>query len=177
MASREGKMTVYWDACVWLSYADDTLASASDPDAERKLQGCKAVASSAKAGDLTIYTSDISIVEVCSVPAESTGEFAGIPKIFNLDYVVLTPVDRGVIKFARLLMTSGYSKLKPYDAVHLSSAIVNKVDEFHTFDGDLLMLDGQVGVDVGQKLKICEPNFDALPSPLFDLDTAKDTIG
>lgn len=156
MASELGK-TVYWDACVWIAYADETPESKTDAYATESKQRCMDVMHSAKANDLIILTSQISIVEASSLPADESSRFEGMPAVFQLDYVALVPVNRAVLKLARNLVLSKYRKLKPYDAVHLSSAITSKASEFHTFDKDLLRLDGKIDEGNGSFLKICLP--------------------
>jgi hypothetical protein len=51
--------------------------------------------------------------------------------------------------------------------VHLATAIVADVLEFHTFDDDLLKMDGKLVKASGSLLKICKP-FGPPPS-LLDL--------
>lgn len=152
MADSVANRKVYWDSCVWIEYADDSAS-------EDRRQGCKKVIRRAKTGKLDILTSVISIVEACSIPASDSGELKGIPVLFQLDYVALTPANWEVIMLARTLMLSGYRKLKPYDAIHLSSAITHNADELHTFDNDLLKLDEKISIGDGCHLKICWPSY------------------
>jgi hypothetical protein len=59
---------------------------------------------------------------------------------------------------ARRLLRKFPQIKKPQDAIHVATAVLNNVDELHTFDGsDLLPLDGQIPMQNGQKLKICHP--------------------
>jgi transposase-like protein len=63
--------------------------------------------------------------------------------------------------------TSGGSKLKTPDAIHLASAILHRADEFHTFDETLIALSGNVA---GHKLTICKP---IAKNPELDLNPPK----
>ena len=58
--------------------------------------------------------------------------------------------------------------LKPPDASHLASAIIANVDEMHTFDDDLLELDGKVQRIDGTDLKICKPSMGGPALPLLE---------
>ena len=69
-------------------------------------------------------------------------------------------------------MNFGYPNLKPPDAIHLASAVLGNVAEFHTFDGDgrrpgLLQLDGEIDRLDGGKLRICTPDVGGAPPPLL----------
>jgi len=66
--------------------------------------------------------------------------------------------------------SAGGKIISTADAIHLATAILYRVDEFHTFDGDgdakhlgLLPLSGNVG---GHRLTICKPEA---KSPQLDL--------
>jgi hypothetical protein len=69
---------------------------------------------------------------------------------------------------ARRLMLGGYAGLKPPDAVHLATACITSVDQFHTFDDRLLALDGQIDKADGTRLVITKPAVPAPPAPLLD---------
>jgi hypothetical protein len=53
--------------------------------------------------------------------------------------------------------------LKSPDAIHLATAVLNRVDEFHAFDEGLISLSGNVG---GHRLIVCKPET---KSPQLDL--------
>jgi hypothetical protein len=66
-------------------------------------------------------------------------------------------------------MITGYSKIKPPDAVHLATAAVSpRVEEMHTFDARLLALDDLIYKADGAKLKICKPDPGAPAAPLLE---------
>jgi predicted nucleic acid-binding protein len=56
-----------------------------------------------------------------------------------------------------------YEHLKPKDAIHVASAISQQLDVLHSYDTDLLALDGQLGTP---PLRICQPGEDDPPPPL-----------
>lgn len=151
MAPYTANKVVYWDSCVWIDHADNHAP-------EERKRGCTEVMRKADAGELYVFTSQFSIVEACSLSSGDSGDPRKTPTVFQLDYVSLIPVNREIIMYARTLMLSGYSGLKPYDAIHLSSAIIRNVDEFHTFDKGLLKLNGKINVGDGTYLKICWPS-------------------
>jgi predicted nucleic acid-binding protein len=55
--------------------------------------------------------------------------------------------------------------IKTPDALHMASAILHRVDEFHTFDERLLVLNGNVA---GHRLMICKP---VARNPQLDLQS------
>ena len=74
-------------------------------------------------------------------------------------------------------MQRRFPRLKPPDASHLASAIIANVDEMHTFDSDLLDLDGKVQRTDGADLKKCKPSMGGPPLPLLEspaVDNADD---
>jgi hypothetical protein len=65
-------------------------------------------------------------------------------------------------------MLASHPGLKPPDAIHLGTACVANVDEFHTFDDRLLALDGMIDRSDGTRLIIKKPSVPAPPAPLLD---------
>ena len=86
---------------------------------------------------------------------------------FDNDYILLVSVDKRVADYARGLMLAGHARLKPADAVHLATACIASAEEFQTFDGDLLALDGKVDKPDGRRLAIKKPSVPAPPAPLL----------
>lgn len=74
------------------------------------------------------------------------------------DFVIRVQVDFNVGVLARRLLRK-YPKIKkPQDGVHLATALINDLDELHTYDrDDLLDLSEQIPRRDGKKLKICNP--------------------
>jgi len=87
---------------------------------------------------------------------------------FDNDYILLINLDKQVGDLARRLMLAGHAGLKPPDAIHLATACIAKLDEFHTFDDRLLALDGQIDKTDATRLVIKKPSVPAPPAPLLD---------
>jgi hypothetical protein len=83
-------------------------------------------------------------------------------------------VDYDVGVLARKLLRKFPAIQKPQDGIHLATALMNNVDELHTFDRpNLLDLTDQIERKDGSKLKICHPPKRPEPPPparmpLFD---------
>ena len=129
---------------------------------------CRAVIEAAKKGAIEILTSTLCLAEVCKNPSIRATRADLIADYFENDYILLVNVDRAVGERARVLMTSGYSGLKPPDAIHLATAALSGVEEMHTFDGRLLDLNGIIDKSDGTKLKIRKPDPGGPPAPLLD---------
>ncbi len=148
--------TVYWDACVWLSYLNATPG---------RVEIVQAMLDESASGDgtLTIYTSAIAKVEVAFAAAEQLRRAldpAIERKIDSMwaDPKVATTVDYldriGVA--ARELMRTAIGRgwqLKPLDAIHLGTAAWLRsvgigIDEFHTYDSGLIKFAGEIGCPI-----------------------------
>lgn len=121
------------------------------------MENCRQVLHSAEGGEIKIVTSALTLTEVVHikglVPMDAKDETT-IEDVFQKDCIVIVDVDRRIAEFARQLVWK--HGVKPKDSVHVASALVAKVDELHTFDDDLLKLDGKLG---SPPLKICEPGL------------------
>lgn len=78
-----------------------------------------------------------------------------IADFFKNDFIIIRNLDRKTGTYARELIWK-YSKLKPKDSIHLATAILCKVPELNTFDGELLSLNGRI---TNASIKICVPNI------------------
>ena len=78
-----------------------------------------------------------------------------IADFFKNDFIIIRNLDRKTGTYARELIWR-YSKLKPKDSIHLSTAILCKVPVLNTFDRDLLKLNGKISK---ASIKICRPNI------------------
>jgi predicted nucleic acid-binding protein len=77
-----------------------------------------------------------------------------ISKYFKHEYIIAINCDRRITEAARSLIWK-FPHLKPYDAIHVASAISQQVDVLHSYDNDdLVKLNGQIGTP---PLKICYP--------------------
>lgn len=161
--------TAYWDACVWIGLINQ------EPDKYAKAVG---IIERARAGEVLIVTSTFTLAEV--LKRKCAGIQAGIPEeeddpfaeLLKQDFVVLVNADWDVGVRARALYREFRDKglKKPQDALHLATAVLENVDEMHTFDGDdLLKLAGKVKRADGMTLNICHPPDPApRPANLFE---------
>ena len=118
--------SAYWDSCVFIDLLEQTPG---------RFPVCEDWRSRAEKGDLVIVTSAISLAEVCKLPTTSllpADQSKKILEFFENPYIVLRQVDRAVGELAHeLTRTHG---LKPMDAIHVATALLMRVDVFHTYD-------------------------------------------
>ncbi len=144
---------IYWDANVFLSYVNEIT------DRMPVLDALLEIAADSR-GATTLYTSELSRVEVAFASSEQKQRSLDEEIEQRIDSlwtdsgaVVLVEFHSGIAQTARTLMrhaiTHGWS-LKPYDAVHLATAewlstVGITVDEFHTYDKELVKYGSIVG--------------------------------
>jgi predicted nucleic acid-binding protein len=161
---------VYWDACSWIALIQREKILLKDGSLEDREMLCRSVLEAAKKDKLEILASTLCLAEVCKNPkirAEKRDD--QIAAFFEQEYILLVNLDRFVGERARALMLGGHSKLKPADAAHLATALVSPgIEEFHTFDGRLIDLNGLLEKSDGTKLKICKPAPGVPPAPLLE---------
>ena len=129
--------TVYWDACVPLSYINGTTDRI--PHIEGLLQQC--------GEDLQIITSVFTVTEVAFAKAEQDAKVldASVEAKIEMLWQPGAPIQLvefyGVIAArARELMRAAIQRgwgLKPGDAIHLATADHFKVSEMHSYDKNL----------------------------------------
>lgn len=153
----------YWDTCLFLSWIKDEQRNSGEMD------GVREIIERSKRRDCRIMTSVITNVEVLQskIPAGVDTMFVALMK-----RVSRVSVDGKVAQMAHDIRDyyakAGGRKLAVPDALHLATAIINRADEFHTFDGDdLIPLSGNVA---GNRLVICKPEA---RSPGLDLRQPK----
>jgi predicted nucleic acid-binding protein len=162
---RGTKDSYYWDTCLFVSW----LADEQRPSGE--MDGVREVISRVKKRDASLVTSALTLAEV--LPSKyPTGVYNLFDDLLKRTTIRVVSVDRKIAKMAGDLRAH-YEKegknLTTPDAIHLATAIINGVTEFHTFDNGkkkglgLLSLNGNVG---GHKLVICKPTF---KQPSLDL--------
>lgn len=149
------KKKVYWDTCVWLALINEEAG---------KAERCRHVLKLARDKEVEIWTSAFTLAEVFKKSCEGRG--VSLPETKDLDFeqyvqqdfFVLAQVDYDAGVRARRLLRAHPILKKPADGVHLATAVINNLDEFHTFDEDnLLPLNGQVNRTDGVVLVICVP--------------------
>jgi predicted nucleic acid-binding protein len=152
-----GKIPVYyWDTCLFLAWIKDEQRKSGE------MAGVFEVIDRVKRRDAKIVTSTITQIEVLSshIPVGMDTLMKGLMK--RIDEISVDIKVAGLAHnirdhYAKL----GGKTLSTPDAIHVATAILYRVDEFHTFDNDgtskslgLLPLSGNVG---GNKLIVCKP--------------------
>jgi len=134
---------------------------------QARFESCKYVIEKAQRGEVQIWTSTFTLAEVYKRKVGT--EDIGLPEAddqafvdyIEQDFVFKVAVDTDVGTAARRLLRKYPAIGKPQDAVHVATALLENLDELHTFDrADLLGLDGVLDRQDGSKLRICLP-----PSP------------
>lgn len=130
---------IYWDSCVFIHYIEGTKEWMSILDAllDEASQGNR----------LVILTSTVSITEVAYAKSEKPGNVldpnieAAIDNLWNdLSAVQLVELSQIIARDARSLVRQSVEiarSLKPLDAIHLATARIMNVSDFHTMDGSL----------------------------------------
>jgi len=125
---------------------------------------CQAVLQSARNGEIELYTSMLTLVEVFKVPDSPQEEVAEqvLTDFFRNRWIRKVEVDWFVAQEARSLQRR-FPRLDGRDATHLATAVYLEVGTMHTYDrDDLLRLNGQI-----PHLVIQEPApFGTLPMDL-----------
>jgi predicted nucleic acid-binding protein len=161
---------VAWDSCTWIAHIQRERIFGPDRKTVIEDRGamCRPVLDAAERGVIEIVVSAIALVEVLARNRTSGVDDQRVRDFFDNDYILLVSVDKHLGDFARQLMLAGHSGLKPLDAVHLATACIANVDEFHTFDDRLLALVGVIDKLDGTRLVIKKPTVPAPPAPLLD---------
>lgn len=119
------------------------------------------------------------LAEVFKRPCD--GQQKGLPIVQDTefeDYILQDFVERVQVDFAVGRLARGLLRAypvigKPQDAIHVATALLNNVDELHTFDREnLLGLSGKLTRKDGRPLRICHP-----PKPPPPQAEAKDELG
>lgn len=149
----EAPQRVYWDSCIFLAYVN------GEPGRVEVVSG---LLESGTNGELAIFTSDLSQVEVAFSATEKEKQSldSGTELLINglWEGAALTMVDfhPGIANLAKSLMrhaiANGWS-MRANDAIHLATAQwldTNgfQIDEFHTFDSGLVKFAGIAGFEV-----------------------------
>ena len=164
------KPQYYWDACAWIALIQQEAG---------RVDELSYVIEEAKKKKVEIWTSDFTLAEVYKRPIDN-GSKALLPEedtVFESyilqDFVTRVQVDYDVGVLARRLLRKYPVIAKPQDGIHLATALLNDLDEFHTYDREnLLGLTGQIDTRAGKKLLIRHPPSRPAPPqkpmPLFE---------
>lgn len=162
---------VYWDACTWIAVINDERAvPLKGGGTENRFAMCESIKSRAETGEFEIVTSTFTLSEVCKNPEAMSENQSKLPAFLDHPFVLPVTLDKAVGLKSQTLQVSGLAGLKPADAVHLASAQIANCEEFHTFDGPLLNLDGSVTANNGKVIKICKPGMGTPLGGLFEKD-------
>jgi predicted nucleic acid-binding protein len=149
------KPKYYWDACAWIALIQQ------EPN---RFDSLSFVIEEARNKKVEIWTSTFTLSEVYKRPVDG-GQMSLLPEqdtVFE-DYILQDFVERVQVDFdvgvlARRLLRKYPEIQKPQDGIHLATALLNNVDELHTYDREnLLGLSGKIDRRDGLKLKICNP--------------------
>ncbi|HET8558163.1 MAG TPA: type II toxin-antitoxin system VapC family toxin [Gaiellaceae bacterium] len=144
----------YWDTVCFLGVLN------AEPD---KLSACRAVISEAERGNIRVVTSALTIAEVLwpkggpLVLARDKAE--AVQTFMQHEWLAVRDLDRTIAERARELVWD--HNVHPKDAVPVATALDAGVEQFDTYDGDLIALSGKLG---SPPLVIGQPN---VPEPLF----------
>lgn len=82
---------------------------------------------------------------------------------------MIVSLGREIGERARNLMMVDGTSLYPQDACHVATALMTPdVVELHTFDRDMLKLDGKLLKADNTPLRICLPDVSGPPTPLLE---------
>ena len=129
---------IYWDSCAFLGWPEEE---------DDKVELCRGTLDRAKAGEVGIVTSTLTLTEVLWTkggPKLTADKALLINRFFRHSYIRLHNVTRGVAEHAQNVVWD--HGIKPKDAIHIATAIELAVPIFETFDGPLLNRDGAIGL-------------------------------
>lgn len=163
---------IYWDACTWLAIINEERAvfKGEGKPTENRFAMCQNIIERAMEDEFEIVVSAFTLAEVCKSPVAKTENPSKLPSFLDHEFVLVVPVDKDVGLKAQTLQSSGLFGLKPADAVHIASAQRANVSEIHSFDSDMLKLDGQIAANNGNAIKICKPGEGTKLGGLFQND-------
>ena len=128
---------VYWDSDAFLAWFQ------VEPG---KVEKCAGTIERAKAGEVFIYTSALTIVEVLwmrGAPRIQQDKAAIVRKFFRRSYFRVRNVTRSIAESAQDLVWN--HSIGSKDAIHVATALDAQVPILETFDGDLLRKSGRIG--------------------------------
>ena len=152
----------YWDACAFLGLLK------KEPD---KWEVCRAVLQEAKAGNIQIVTSALTLVEVIKLKRRvpiGPEDAERIKRFFKHKWIDVRNLERYTAETAREMVWE--HGVEPKDAVNVATAVRSHIARLDTFDDDLVELDGRIGEpplqitypSVNQQALALEPKEDEL---------------
>ena len=160
---KSGKPIIYWDSCIFLAWLKD------ENRPNREMDGVYDVANKIHKDNVILITSTFTRVEILESTLDDTAKQRLTDLFKRRNFQQVAP-DNRIMDMSHEIRDY-YQKQKDIDqlptlttpdAIHLATAIIHGVSEFHTFDENdeprkrraLLPLNGNVA---GHPLVICKP--------------------
>lgn len=120
----------YWDSDCFLGWLQAE---------DGKIEPCRQVLNLAGRDDVEIITSALTIAEVLNLPGHepiSSDKRQQVIDFFKRSYIITMSITRRTAEKSRELVWD--HGIKPKDALHVTTALLAKVDVFNTFDQSLI---------------------------------------
>ena len=128
----------YCDSCVFLGFLNN------EPD---KIYECRTILQAAEEGVIELFTSAFTMAEVIKIKGETELDASKeyiIDQLFKQPWIRIANFEREMAQICRAIVWR--YNLKPFDALHVATAIRLKVDFFNTTDKTLISkLSNRVG--------------------------------
>ena len=128
---------IYWDSDAFLGWLQ----------AEKgKVELCQGTLDRAKAGEVVIFTSALTLSEVLwmkGAPKIAKNKATIVRRFFRHSYIRVRNVTRAVSERAQDVVWD--DGVKPKDAIHVATALDAKVSALETFDEALIKRSGKIG--------------------------------
>lgn len=153
---------IYWDTACFLGWFQKE---------DGREEPCRSVLKAAQDGKVVIVTSNLTLAEVLMYRGKKPipkKDRELITKFFRNDYIVSRNVTRRIAEASREIVWD--LGIKPKDAIHVATALDEKLSKFHTFDDDLVKKTGKLG---NPRLIIEYPSVDEPELPMIDPNDTK----
>jgi predicted nucleic acid-binding protein len=128
---------IYWDSCAFLGW----LQEEAD-----KVDLCRGRIERAKAGEVGIITSALTLTEVLwtkNAPPLTSDKADLLRRFFRHSYIRVQNVTRSIAETAQDVVWN--NSVKPKDAIHVATALALSVPTLETFDDHLITRSGVIG--------------------------------
>jgi predicted nucleic acid-binding protein len=128
---------IYWDSCAFLGW----LQEEAD-----KVELCRGTIERAKAGDVGIITSALTLTEVLwtkNAPPLTSDKADLLRRFFRHSYIRVQNLTRNIAETAQDVVWN--HSVKPKDAIHVATALALSVPTLETFDDHLITRSGAIG--------------------------------
>lgn len=126
MKNKDTKAQHYCDSCIFIGFLNQ------EPD---KFQQCKDIIEAAELDYIKLYTSAFTMAEVVKIKVNNCSEIEQeqiIKLLFSNPWINLVAFERETSEISRYLVRT--YNLKPFDSLHLATAMRMRVDYFNTTD-------------------------------------------